>query len=469
MVNELKKVEISVLTISSDSDPRYNSAMRKLSSIGENTCDFAKWFSCSQIATAPFCVQDITHIITKMRNFILRTLWAAKQLPFGNRSIDIAHLYVLLYKYSKDKHFLTESVLNPADRQNFLSAQKMCSTTVTDLLKVGVDKAEATSLYLELMRDIMSAFMDTNLTPIQRIRAIWFPVFIMRIWRQYIDANRQYTLKDNFMTINCYSCVELNAHALILLMVHLKEINRPELFLPELFGSQPCEATFRQFRSLTSTYSTVTNCTLKEASARISKIQMQNEIIHATSDEFIYPRLEKNTEYTKTIQVELPSREEIFAEIECCQKDAISTAKKFGLVTQRCNTKNYVCKLNSLKTKLERVKITEASIECLTEDITHLDLGNIQLKDYTGKLKDTVIDETSPYIVILNDYGDQTIVKKTSLCWLLQEDCPKLSSDRLLRVRNAARKPYSLSYGNTKQKSKKRNVCKRRPLRLHEK
>lgn len=107
-MNELKKVEISVLTISSDSDPRYNSAMRELSSIGENTCDFAKWFSCSQIATATFCVQDITHIITKMRNFILRTLWAAKQLPFGNRSIDIAHLYVLLYKYSKDKHFLTE-------------------------------------------------------------------------------------------------------------------------------------------------------------------------------------------------------------------------------------------------------------------------------------------------------------------------------------------------------------------------
>lgn len=245
--NELNKVGISVLSISSDSDPRYNAAMRDLSTLGENSCGVAKWFSCNQNVTAPFYVQDMTHIITKMRNFILRTLWASKQVPFGNRTIDIAHVYVLLYKYSKDKHLLTESVLNPNDRQNFSSAQKLCSLKVTDLLNIGVDRAEATSLYLEMMRNIMNAFMDTKLTPIERIRAIWYPVFIMRIWRQFIENSWQLTLKDKFMTTNCYCCIELNAHALIFLIIHLKEINRADLFFRNYLAASLANRRFGSF------------------------------------------------------------------------------------------------------------------------------------------------------------------------------------------------------------------------------
>lgn len=465
--NELQKVGITVLTISSDSDARYNAAMRELSTLGENSC-VAEWFSCRQNASPAFLVQDTVHIITKMRNFILRTLWAQKKIPFGKRIIDIAHVYVLLYKYSKDKHLLTESVLNPTDRQNFSSAQKMCSVKVTDLLTAGVDRAEATALFLELMRNIMHSFMDPQLSPIQRIRAIWYPVFIMRIWRQYIADNWQFNFKDNFMTTNCYVCIELNAHALILLMHHLKEINRADLFLPELFSSQPCETTFRQFRSLSSIYSTITNCTVKEACARISKIQIQSDIMNATSDEFVYPRFKQKSEHIKIEHFELPSKEEIFAEIEHCQKDAISTAKKFGLIAPRCKIKNYVCKLNSLETKIKATKINYDSTD-QREDIALLDLGNIQLKDYTGKMKNPIIDINSPYIELLGDDGEQKIVKKTSLCWLLQEDCPKLSSDRLLRVRQATRNPYSHVRCNTKHKSSKKKKCKRRLARLNKK
>lgn len=467
IVNELIKIGIIVLSISSDSDPRYNSAMRELSGIGQNTFDFAKWFSCSLNILAPYCIQDLIHIITKMRNFILRTLYNSKILPFGNRSIDIAHLYVLLYKYSKDKHLLTESVLNPADRQNFSSAQKMCSEKVTELLNIGVDRAEATSLYLNMMRDIMCAFIDKDLTPIQRVQAIWFPVFIMRIWRQYIEDHELYTLKDNFMTMNCYACIEINAHALVLLMTHLKDSNHEELFLPELFSSQPCESTFRQLRSLSSTFSTVTNCSLKEACARISKIHMQNEIVHVTKDEFIYPRLIKNTkseENHKTIQ--LPTKQEIFAAIEACQRDAIATANKFGLINKRCKNKTYVCKLNTLKTKVERAEYTEETT-IQEENIALLDLNNIQLKDYRDKFVNTDIDVTGPYVRIMNEYGDEIVVKKTSLCWLLQKDTLKLSSDRLLRVRDATRKTYS--HRRPKTNSVKNKIRKRRPLRLHKK
>lgn len=120
--------------------------------------------------------------------------------------------------------------------------------------------------------------------------------------------------------------------------------------------------------------------------------------------------------------------------------------------------------INSLKAKTESVKIPKATIQ--RDAVSHLDLRNIQLKDYTDKLKDT-INETSPYVEVMDDYGETTIVKKTSLCWLLQNDCPKLSSDRLLRVRQAARKSHSLAYHNPIQKPSKKKTCKRRLLRSH--
>lgn len=189
---------------------------------------------------------------------------------------------------------------------------------------------------------------------------------------------------------------------------------------------------------------------------------MQNDIMNATSDEFVYPRLKMKTERVKIEQFELPSKEDIFAEIGRCQMDAINTAKKFGLIVQRCKTKNYVCKLNDLKTKIQPRKINDDSGK--REDIAFLDLGNIQLKDYTGKLKNTEIDANGPYVEILGDDGEKIIVKKTSL---LQEDCPKLSSDRLLRVRHAARNPYAHAFRKTKQKSSKKK--KRRAVRLHKK
>lgn len=62
------------------------------------------------------------------------------------------------------------------------------------------------------------------------------------------------------------------------------------------------------------------------------------------------------------------------------------------------------------------------------------DLKNIALKNYAEK-KANPITETSPYIELCFD-SKRIVVKKTSLCWLLRpDDGPKLSNDRLLRVR----------------------------------
>lgn len=64
-------------------------------------------------------------------------------------------------------------------------------------------------------------------------------------------------------------------------------------FIPNLYSSQPCESTFRQARSLTSTFSTVINFNILDIINRIEKIQLQSDIINSSKNEIKFPRFQK--------------------------------------------------------------------------------------------------------------------------------------------------------------------------------
>ena len=67
-------------------------------------------------------------------------------------------------------------------------------------------------------------------------------------------SDSAYSMENNFFSLNAYLCIEINAHAIILLIMRLR--NRKELFKPWLTGSQSCESYFRTARSCTPTEST---------------------------------------------------------------------------------------------------------------------------------------------------------------------------------------------------------------------
>lgn len=266
--DQLRALSIGVLTISSDSDPKYNCAMRKNSRLGSSSdsndrpellkcLDIVDWFSCVNFKP-PFYMQDTPHIGTKLRNFFLKTNKNPYKLPFGRKYfISMHHLECLLDNFSKADHLLCPSTLNPIERQNFSSVLRMCSVNVTNLLRKNVEGSEGTAKFLDIMRDVIECFMDVKLSPLERVKKIWNSIFILRIWRGYILSTKELTLKDNYMTLNCLTCIELNAHGLVMMLIYLKENNLSHLFKPHLFNSQQCESLFRLIRSFTSTYSTV--------------------------------------------------------------------------------------------------------------------------------------------------------------------------------------------------------------------
>lgn len=460
IVAELKKVDIKVITISSDSDPRYSSTMRKGSKLGCKSEIFndAEWFSSglNEFSQDPFYVQDHIHNMTKLRNLFLRTEKYHGKLPFGPYFfVQLSHLKFLLQNYPKDQHELTPSTLDPVDKQNFASASRMCSDKVIQLLKKSLPTSVGTVKFLEIMRAIYDSFCDPKLTPLERVEKIWFAVFILRIWRKFILAQNHLTLKENFLTHFSYVAIEINAHSLILIMLHLKHINFEHWFLPFIFDSQSCEGFFRQIRSLTSVYSTVANCSTKEIIARINKIQLLSDITHKTN--FAFPRVKDKMELLGQVN-ELPTKEDIYNKIFECKTKALEFAVDIGMLSEEDDYLDLPCEIKQINFKLNNEiesNSTENAKQMVLNTIARMrTVASVTtLKNYAKNFSEKNISETSSFVEIYNNGKRRMVVKKSSLCWLFRGDSGKLSSDRILRVRGATSK--SLVSSN-KQKSKEK-------------
>lgn len=465
IVNELKQLGIGVVAISSDSDPKFNKAMRMNSLLGQESpfLQSNELFRCGTAASNPYYVQDTPHLATKLRNFLLKTFDKPEKVPFGRFFVKLDHLQHLVDNFHRDQHLLTCSILNPVDRQNVESAMRIKDCRVIGMLKLHVEKSEGTVMFLEMMSNLIDAYMSEDLTPIQRIAKIWYALFIVRIWRYAVLNNPKYTLKENFISSNCYNCIEQNAHSMVMIILFLKQNDLPQLFVPQLFTSQPCESFYRRLRSFCPTFSMIATCSVKGAMVRVGKAQLLNEISHENDGNFIFPqsdRAAKNPK-SKISNDVLPSHNEIIDTILKSKSDAVKSAVKIGLIAKKSNFKAESCFCQVIpcvpsknykhtpvaldKTEESNFELDDAKYKCL--------FANLSLRNYASKFENKVLDETSSYVEIpFVNSETKFIVLKTSLCWLLSKGGNKLSSDRLLRVKQK----FDVTKNKTKANKKRR-------------
>ena len=140
--------------------------------------------------------------------------------------------------------------------------------------------AKGTLKYLQLLKNFMEAFLDKSLTPLERIKKVWYVIFFLRYWHRWLCLEKQFTVKENFITSNAHSGIELDGHALIILTILLRDVipNGDELFCPWLLGSQPCEQTFRAAQSMTGMFSTVINFSMYGMLNRLHRLQIQLQL-----------------------------------------------------------------------------------------------------------------------------------------------------------------------------------------------
>ena len=150
----------------------------------------------------------------------------------------------------------------------------MTSKNVFEILNCIPD-AKGTSAYLQALRCVVDSFLDKCLHPLDHIKKAWFAVFFMRYWHQWILHSSRYTLGNNFITLNAYMCIELNAHYLISFLLTLRTLSPNGGFHPSLLGSQSCEKAFRAVLSMSSTFSTVVNSGMLGLLRRLHRMHIQ--------------------------------------------------------------------------------------------------------------------------------------------------------------------------------------------------
>lgn len=162
---------------------------------------------------------------------------------------------------------------------NFHLVNKVCSPLVIEMLKVILGN-KGTVAFLQVMSNVLSSYLDKSITLEDRICRIWHSLYFLRIWRCSILKDKSSSLKNNFITTNAYSCIELNAHALIQLIKYFNSNDSLHLhmFIPWYFSTLVCEELFRTARSMTSTYSTIINFSIKDILRRLTRIQFLNII-----------------------------------------------------------------------------------------------------------------------------------------------------------------------------------------------
>lgn len=370
------------------------------------------------------CIQDMTHVATKLRN---RLLCSAVTLAMGTKTVLIGHLNHLIKHVNKSVHGLTSHDVNPVDRQNFKSFEKLVDKRVIEALDQRVANSEATIKYLQLCSEITSSFLDYELPPLERVSRIYRSVFFLRIWRSHLLKSRSHTLKYNFISSNAYSCIELNAKNMIELIKRFRDEDKPELFLPPIFDSQTCEKTFRQFRSLTTMDFTRINFSIYELLHMIGRIEVQNDICYfkLNDENVIFPMSHKRSKRTTIHQ--LPSDNEISCILAKAKESAIKDAQSFGMTATNIDNYEFKSKLFEQTNNQEEEDLDQES----PFDLELLD----DFDDDQETFPDGEMDPKSPFTIVPDEYDQPRRIRKSTLLWILCEPGPTPSKDRLTRVR----------------------------------
>lgn len=76
----------------------------------------------------------------------------------------------------------------------------------------------------------------------------------------------------------------------------------------------------------------------------------------------------------------------------------------------------------------------EFPAEDILEDVSTLSCvsdGYLNMKNYETTL---ALSKTSSFIIVTDAHDKEIVVRKSFICWLLNKNCGRLSSDRLQRV-----------------------------------
>lgn len=281
---ELEEFGISCV-FSSDGDPRLLGAMKMLTGFGKlYSFDELNLSLICDIDAKSKCMQDSIHLTNKLKN---RLFDSANDLEIGEFLATINHIRILMDNTSKDLHKLANSDINAndssRDKMNSESTRKICTNEVIELVENNVVGSSGTVAYLRMIRAIYNAFIELEISSIDRLYFGYYAICFIRIWRNNVSGNAN----DNFITNNVWTSIEINFVYLLDLVL------KGDGHMSIIWNSQTCEELFRTLRSLSTYGLTEINFTLLEALEKINRVRQIQDLSYDLRDTFVLIENEK--------------------------------------------------------------------------------------------------------------------------------------------------------------------------------
>ena len=182
--------------------------------------------------------QDGIHKVKKLLNPLDH---ANRILHLGpNHMAHMSHLKRVTEVFKESEHSLRKTDIERRDRQNFESVQRICFKKVRDCLDMLIDgKSMAperppescmrgTREYLLLISNYLDFYFNEFTTLKEKVTKASFVINFIELWRKYISQSKNLSLKENFLTRECYIDCLLSCHACIILISFLRD-NHPDL------------------------------------------------------------------------------------------------------------------------------------------------------------------------------------------------------------------------------------------------
>ncbi|CAF4342676.1 unnamed protein product, partial [Didymodactylos carnosus] len=159
--------------------------------------------------------------------------------------------------------------LNPKDRQNDRSCERLLSDDVLNILKNNTNtNTQETFVYLQLLRLIITTYIQTT-TPLKTcLKSAWIIVFVYHLWLAW--------LKNKIFKNQSSTPINKDKHFITRTAPTKTIIKRIVTYF--LFNSQSCEGMFRNARSLSGAYFTLVNFITHDFLRRAAKLSLLNKI-----------------------------------------------------------------------------------------------------------------------------------------------------------------------------------------------
>ena len=319
------------------------------------------------------------------------------------------------------------------------------------------------------------------------IQSAWCVVFVCRLWWCWLEktskssktTSERKTINKYFITRPAYISAELNAHNLLYLVLLVKQKHLPKQVMLNihLFNSQACESLFRDARSLSSTFSTRVNFTVKNFIRRSQKLSILNQIKYNQSEKDlsfpIHHKHKREHSFASSYQLDEIDTLDIEQLISNAYDQALHIVKHSkmldvlkqyninslnGVSEFIFNILNKNSRMINYSWRTENNTIEEFGLDEENEDNnndeqdqsideTSFDLQNEDVNDDEVIINSTkssfngirIVDQINP--ILRQSYFKVKInenikyLHKQSACWLLSNEITKLSSDRLSRVK----------------------------------